>query len=370
MDERQAKIEVIEAGKILVDRGLVARTWGNISCRIDENRFAITPSGIGYERLTLDNIVTVNILTLEYRGGVKPSSEKGIHASAYRMDSGINFIIHTHQNFATALSLAGLSALDPTEQEINLLGGRPQCAKYGISSTKKLRRHVQQALGRGGPVLMERHGALLVGADRDTAFQRAVVLEAICRRAVGNLSGSVPVPGPHSRRLDGGGFEFSGGNGTRSFPGFGDEDAMSPIERLHAAVYTGYPQFNHIMQMSSLAVETVMGSLKTMPTLLDDFAQMVGPDVKICGPLSTHNLRQAIQRVSRALGGQNCVCVQGAGALCCAADEADCAALLSLVEKNALACANALAYGVPKPLSYIDRKLQRLVYTLTYSKKK
>ena len=366
MDESRAKAEVIEAGNTLVERGLVARTWGNVSCRVNENLFALTPSGIGYDRLTPDNIVVVDIHTLEHQGNVKPSSEKGIHADAYRLDPDINFVIHTHQNFASAISVAGFSALDPTEEEIRLLGGRPRHARYGLPGTGKLRGHVRQALRGGGPVLMERHGALLTGTDRDTAFRRSVALEDLCRRAVGKLSGSVPVPGAYSRRLKGG-FEFSDNGKIQSFSG--KEEDMRPIERLHSAIYIKYPQFNYIMQMSSLAVETAAESNAVIPALLDDFAQMVG-DAKICQALSADNVRRAIRRISGALNGRNCVYVRGAGVLCCAADEADCAALLSLTEKNALACANALSYGRPKPLPYIDRTLQRLVYKLAYSKKK
>ena len=39
MDILEAKKIVVEAGKQLVKTGLIARTWGNVSCRIDENTF-------------------------------------------------------------------------------------------------------------------------------------------------------------------------------------------------------------------------------------------------------------------------------------------------------------------------------------------
>ena len=52
MDILQAKKEVIAAGLRLVEKGLIARTWGNVSCRVDENSFVITPSGKPYEGLT------------------------------------------------------------------------------------------------------------------------------------------------------------------------------------------------------------------------------------------------------------------------------------------------------------------------------
>ena len=61
MDIMEAKLAVIEAGKKLVETGLIARTWGNVSCRISDTEFVITPSGRSYENLTPDEIVTVSI---------------------------------------------------------------------------------------------------------------------------------------------------------------------------------------------------------------------------------------------------------------------------------------------------------------------
>ena len=47
MDESRAKAEVIEAGNTLVERGLVARTWGNVSCRVNENLLRLRPAVSG-----------------------------------------------------------------------------------------------------------------------------------------------------------------------------------------------------------------------------------------------------------------------------------------------------------------------------------
>ena len=52
----EAKRLVIEAGKRLLETGLIARTWGNVSARISDTQFVITPSGRSYENLTPDEI--------------------------------------------------------------------------------------------------------------------------------------------------------------------------------------------------------------------------------------------------------------------------------------------------------------------------
>jgi ribulose-5-phosphate 4-epimerase/fuculose-1-phosphate aldolase len=45
MNELKAKQKVVDAGIRLVESGLIARTWGNVSCRISDTHFVITPSG-------------------------------------------------------------------------------------------------------------------------------------------------------------------------------------------------------------------------------------------------------------------------------------------------------------------------------------
>ncbi len=112
MTIEQAKQQVIAAGKRLVEANLIVRTWGgNVSSRLDQDRFLITPSGRNYLTLTPAEIVTVNISDLSYTGKVKPSSERRIHAAVYEHFPEINFVIHTHQEQASIIAASGLDSL-------------------------------------------------------------------------------------------------------------------------------------------------------------------------------------------------------------------------------------------------------------------
>lgn len=166
--EREARDLVIKAGLKLVEKELVARTWGNISARISKNEFIITPSGRAYETLTPSDLVKVKIKDLSYDGEIKPSSEKGIHASIYELRKDVNFIIHTHQKYATAISVEGLDfPFAP-------------CAKYGLPGTKKLLKHVALSIKQNpenNAFLLERHGAVCLGENFDDAFHEADLLE-------------------------------------------------------------------------------------------------------------------------------------------------------------------------------------------------
>ena len=137
MEEQMARRLVAAEGKKLQQAGLVARTWGNISCRIDENHFVITPSGLDYETMTARDLVLMDIRNGVCCGAHKPSSEKGVHLAAYQTFPEVGYVIHTHQTYATAIGLCGFEQLAMTEEEAEKLGGIAGAA-YGLSSTEKL----------------------------------------------------------------------------------------------------------------------------------------------------------------------------------------------------------------------------------------
>jgi L-fuculose-phosphate aldolase len=363
MNVNEAKSEVLYSGHELVEKGLVARTWGNASCRIDEDRFAITPSGMAYDQLTEDDIVVVNIRTQAYEGNKKPSSERGIHRAAYLSSAGIHFVIHTHQPYASAMSVTGYSGTLTAEEEKSL-GGIVRCAAYGLPGTKKLRRNVERMLGEtGGAILMERHGVLLTGAGRQEAFQRALVLEDICKRSIPYSPGCEKTI--YSKRVPGG-FILTQ-NGVDSIFHV-EPDGSDAAALLHAAIYAAYPEFHYVAHYPSVSVLAVMENARVMPAMLDDFAQMVGSDVKVERTPIARLTKAAVQNVIKKLIKRNCVCIDGWGAVCCAGDETDCTALMAVIEKNALACVHANKAGQVKPLPFFDRMLMRFVYTHKYSK--
>ena len=189
--------EIIDTGIGLLEEKLVARTWGNISARIDADNYLITPSGLDYTSMREEDIVSVNIKTGEYTGINRPSGEKGVHSAAYEVFDDVNFVVHTHQTYATAVSLAGFDSLEAkagspagsdsfviTEEEIEKLGGIA-LAEYGLPGTKEITNACKSALLTGAhTVLMIHHGVLVLGKDKEEAMKRVKLLESICERNV------------------------------------------------------------------------------------------------------------------------------------------------------------------------------------------
>ena len=332
MEEQEARKLLVECGNELLDRGLVARTWGNISCRIDDGHMLITPSGLDYRKMTTGDIVKMDIVTMEWQGAHKPSSEKGVHAAAYQVYANAGFVIHTHQEYATALGIAGADKMDISAQENKMLGGTAVAA-YGLSGTKKLSKAVKSGFSSGAEVVfMVHHGVVIVGSSKDETIEKALLLDRICRR---NCKAELKT-------------ETADGS-------FDKEKTLSVLRSV-------YP-FSALAQTPAV----LRASYENRPVYaqVDDMAQMIGRVMPVSSGRDAKEIIEALEK-------SNVVLVKGAGAAVRAENADDCEALQILAEKAALCHLHTEALHVEKKcrIGYFDAALQHYIYVKKYSKQK
>ena len=108
MNETQARDEICRIGESLFARGYVHATAGNISVRLDDGTFLITPTDACLGRLDPARIAKVDA-QLQHLSGDRPSKTIAVHqqiyAAATRFDAGTRCVIHTHSTHCVALSL-------------------------------------------------------------------------------------------------------------------------------------------------------------------------------------------------------------------------------------------------------------------------
>ena len=360
MDILTAKQTVIEAGHKLIESGLIARTWGNISCRISDKQFVITPSGRSYESLTPDDIVTVNIADCAYEGDIKPSSEKGIHADCYRLRPEAQFVIHTHQTNASVLSVLGMDVLVNDVDAVALMGAIVPCAAYGLPGTKKLRHGVSAALLKNPDskaVIMAHHGALCVGRDFDDAFRIAGMLEKICEdklTGADNVAACTCKGAAGSSQRTENGFDL-----LTAHTADGTEDDVRETQ-IHRAIYNARPDVNYIVHDTDNYAVQCAGGKKPLKPLLDDFAQLVGTNLRIA--------KDSDKDIGKKVKGRNAVLVNGKGAYCFAATESDAKAVEMILNKGCKTSYEASLLGKPKVIGAVDALLMRFIYLKKYSK--
>ncbi len=327
MEKLEMKQQVIKAGQELSRSGLIARTWGNVSCRTDDAHFAITASGRNYMTLTPEEVVEVSMEDLTYEGDMKPSSEKKVHRENYRLKKDAGFVIHTHQSNASAISAMGLSRVK-LDKEYPGIGNYVLCAGYGLPGTKKLCRNTAAAVNEydGKAVIMSNHGAICYGRDYDEAFEAAHTLEEACGKFLENL-------------------------GVEPWSAHGKAESVIAMEAEAADGYGG-------LWNCSPVIMKYMEIRKEVLPYLDDFAQLVGPKLEVVDEEET------IIHLAKEVGSP--LLVRGKGALCAAKKESDAEALSIVIEKN---CRAALAAIGSKPINYWESLLMRQFYLKKYSKR-
>ena len=108
MEIKELKRRVLNANLKLPKYGLVTFTWGNVSeYDKDTGLVAIKPSGVEYDKMTVEDIVVLDLDGNIVEGKLKPSSDAPTHLELYRCFKNIGGIVHTISRYATIFSTKG-----------------------------------------------------------------------------------------------------------------------------------------------------------------------------------------------------------------------------------------------------------------------
>lgn len=170
---------VLETARRMKRDGLVKLTSGNVSCRIPgTSLFAITPSGMEYESLELEDICVLDLDGNLVDGRRRPSSETPLHRQAYRKRPDLNGVVHTHSIYASAFACIGQDLPVISTELAGLVGGTVRCAPYARSGTEGFAETALATLGdEDVAVLFQNHGVMAAGRSLKEAYDVAVGIE-------------------------------------------------------------------------------------------------------------------------------------------------------------------------------------------------
>lgn len=191
--------EVLRANLDLVTAGLVTLAFGNAS-GVDREAgvVLIKPSGVPYERLRSEDLVTVSLADGRVvEGRYRPSSDTPTHLRLYERFGDIGGVVHTHSAFATAWAQAGrdipclgtthadhFRGLVPVSRALSQteIEGAYE-AETGAVIVETVEQRVGEALMMPA-VLVRSHGPFTWGRDAADAVANAVALEAVAAMAL------------------------------------------------------------------------------------------------------------------------------------------------------------------------------------------
>ncbi|MDR3210096.1 MAG: class II aldolase/adducin family protein [Oscillospiraceae bacterium] len=173
----EARRDILDAGRRLYARGLVAANDGNLSARVSPTELWATPANVSKGDMSEDMLVKLTLGGAVIAGTRAPSSELLLHLAVYRRSPEVLSVVHAHPPYATARAARGL-ALDRlllAESE-TLLGVIP-LAPYAPPGSDALAEGAAAFCPAYKGVLLERHGAVTWGGSVTDALFRMERLE-------------------------------------------------------------------------------------------------------------------------------------------------------------------------------------------------
>ena len=169
---------VLDAIEEAVKEGLVHGTSGNIALRDDEDDVvAITPSGISYNGMQLEDIAIVDMNGKWLDGRYKPSSEVPMHLAVMNARPDVKATVHTHAMFATIMAMGNdteLRPITPPQCEFTPVGIVP----FTMPGSNEVAGKVVDTLGKDGrAVLIKNHGMFCCGKNMKAAMAATTYVE-------------------------------------------------------------------------------------------------------------------------------------------------------------------------------------------------
>ncbi len=176
---KKKKTLLLEYSQLMQKEGLVIGPGGNTSIKDEDGVMWISPSGIPFMEMSIDDFVPIDVSTgkiLDSR--LMPSSEVALHLFLYQARSDINCIFHSHPPYVISLSSVDILLVPLFPDFVVYLGDYVPQVTYVTPCTEDMAQLVVQAMKDVPSCVLKNHGAIAVGKSIKEAYTRTQVLES------------------------------------------------------------------------------------------------------------------------------------------------------------------------------------------------
>jgi L-fuculose-phosphate aldolase len=167
----------VEFGHRLYERSYICGTEGNLSARIDDDRFLITPAGVNKGLLEAGDLVGCDMEGNRTEGTREPSTEMRLHLFIYKRRPDIRAVCHAHPLYATSFAVAGIPLNRPILPEIVGTLGIVPLAQYGAPGSEELPQSISEYVERYDAILLKSHGVVTMGTSIEDAYNKMEAVE-------------------------------------------------------------------------------------------------------------------------------------------------------------------------------------------------
>jgi 3-dehydro-4-phosphotetronate decarboxylase len=172
--------EICRTGQSLFDRGLTSGSTGNISVRLPDGGWLMTPTNASMGRLDPAALSLFDAAG-QLQSGEAPTKEAFLHFSMYAERQTAGAVVHLHSSHATAVSI--LRDVDPADVLPPLTAyyimrvGRLPLVPYFAPGDTALAGAVRSLAGKHHAMLLANHGPIVAGTTLANAQFAAEELE-------------------------------------------------------------------------------------------------------------------------------------------------------------------------------------------------
>ena len=180
MSESRLREEICRYGRSLFERGLTPGSSGNISLRLDDGGWLVTPTNA-----SLGFLDPARISRLDAQGrlvsGDKPTKEIPLHSALYETRGSAQAIVHLHSTHAVALTMLPeidpRAVLPPMTPYYLMRGGETALVPYYRPGDPAVADAIRGLAGKYSSVLLANHGPVVAGSSLDAAVNAVEELE-------------------------------------------------------------------------------------------------------------------------------------------------------------------------------------------------
>lgn len=180
MSETRLREEICRYGRSLFERGLTPGSSGNISLRLDDGGWLVTPTNA-----SLGFLDPARISRLDAQGrlisGDKPTKEIPLHTALYETRGSARAIVHLHSTHAVALTMLPeidpRAALPPMTPYYLMRAGETALVPYYRPGDPAVTDAIRGLAGKYSSVLLANHGPVVAGDSLEAAVFATEELE-------------------------------------------------------------------------------------------------------------------------------------------------------------------------------------------------
>ena len=184
MNQSELRDQICRLGRSLFERGLTPGSSGNISVRLDDGGWLVTPTNA-----SLGFLDPARLSRLDAKGrlvsGDAPTKEVPLHTALYETRSGAQAVVHLHSTHSVAVSMLPeidpRAALPPMTPYYLMKCGATALVPYYRPGDSAVADAIKGLAGKYSSVLLANHGPVVAGDTLEAAVFAMEELEETAR---------------------------------------------------------------------------------------------------------------------------------------------------------------------------------------------